>query len=380
MWKRLGRAAIRNALRNGRVRRVVEAELAGRRGLSPPQPEPPEGVPGHVEFVDSRGVRHVLDPSLRDRLKPGWRTTCDPEVASRPPSNEALADRARKAKKSVGEAAALLASVAGVRLGGRILEVGCYDGSVAYELARRDGTEVVASDLARYYVVQRPGEPAAGDVEAQELALAELRERARAVAGSPTGRVAFVEDDITASALEPGSFDAIVSFEVVEHLRDPGAAFQAMARLLKPGGVAYHDYNPFFSANGGHSLCTLDFPWGHARLDAADFERYLREIRPTEAAQALRFYTENLNRLTLAALRGAVEEAGLELLTAIPWTDRALVPRLPSEVLPEVRLTYPGVGVEDLLATFVAVIARRPRPTVRRPLSIPRSVAEITGR
>jgi SAM-dependent methyltransferase len=285
---------------------------------------------------------------------------CDPETAARPPTDENLADRARKAEKSVSEASALVASVAGVPLAGRILEVGCYDGSVAYQLARRERTEVVASDLAGYYVVQRPGEPAEGDVQAQQAALDALRERAGATACVPVGRVAFVEDDIVTSALEPGSFDAIVSFEVVEHLRDPAAAFGAMARLLRPGGVAYHDYNPFFSANGGHSLCTLDFPWGHARLDADDFARYLREVRPAEAAQAYRFYTENLNRLTLDGLRAAIDETGLELLAVVPWTDRTLVQRLTPDVLPEVQRTYPAAGMEDLLATFVAVIARRP--------------------
>jgi SAM-dependent methyltransferase len=170
----------------------------------------------------------------------------------------------------------------------------------------------------------------------------------------------FVEDDITASALEPGSFDAIVSFEVVEHLQRPDAAFAAMARLLRPGGIAYHDYNPFFSVSGGHSLCTLDFLWGHARLDGVDFERYVREIRQAEADQVLRFYRESLNRLTLADLRRAIEKAGLDLLALVPWTDRALAPLLTADVLAEIRRSHPTAGVEDLLSTFVSVIARRP--------------------
>src|SRR5206468_10664880 len=129
------------------------------------------------------------DAGLRDRLKPQWRTMCDPETAASPPADEVLVDRARKAEKSVSEASALVASVAGVPLAGRILEIGCYDGSVAFQLARRDETVVVASDLAKYYVVQRPGEPAAGDVDAQQVALGELRERARVSAGIPLGRV-----------------------------------------------------------------------------------------------------------------------------------------------------------------------------------------------
>ena len=133
-----------------------------------------------------------------------------------------------------------------------------------------------------------------------------------------------------------------------------------MRGLLRPGGVAYHDYNPFFSLNGGHSLCTLDFPWGHARLDHADFERYLDERRPDATVQTLRFYDESLNRMTLADLRGAIAGAGLETLAVVPWSDRSLVALLTPDVLPEVRRTYPTATIEDLLATFVSVVVRRP--------------------
>ena len=101
-----------------------------------------------------------------------------------------------------------------------------------------------------------------------------------------------------------------------------------MRDLLRPGGIGYHVYNPFFSANGGHSLCTLDFPWGHVRLDALDFERYLEEIRPADAAQTLRFYRESLNRMTFVDLRATVAAAGLDLVALLPWLDRGLVGQL----------------------------------------------------
>jgi hypothetical protein len=133
-----------------------------------------------------------------------------------------------------------------------------------------------------------------------------------------------------------------------------------MARLLRPGGVVYHDYNPFFAENGGHSLVTLDLPWGHARLDADDLERYLREVRPSEADQAGRFYRESLNRMTLADLRAAISQARLEPLAIVPWFDRSLIKRMPSTAVADVQSNYSTATVEDLLATFVVVIARRP--------------------
>ena len=354
MLKRIVRAGIRYGLRRNRVRRVVEAELANHRVPLM------EGAATGQFFVDRYGVNHPLDPDLRDRLKPGWRAMLDPTSAARPPSADELRDRARRAADKVMEAEQVVASLTGRSLAGRLLEIGCYDGAVAFQLARRDRTQVVASDLAQYYVVEQPGRAKEGDLAAQQAVLEALRERTRLTANVPSGAVRFVEDDISASALEPEGFDAVVSFEVLEHVRSPLAAFTSMARLLAPGGVGYHDYTPFFSVVGGHSLCTLDMPWGHARLAPADFERYLTDLRPAEGEQALRFYRESLNRLAIADLRQAVANAGLELVALLPWPDRDLAADLTPQIVSEVQRAYPSATVEDLLATFVSVVVRKP--------------------
>lgn len=358
MIKRTVRAAVRAALRHDRLRRLVTAELAN---TGRPAPAPARSREAGV-FVDRHGAAHPLDPTLRDRLKPGWRSMLDPVAAAEPPTDEALRARVTKAEKVVREASSLCLTMAGAALDGRILEIGCYDGAAAFQLARLGARHVTGSDLARYYVTQRAGEPDARAIDAQQVALAELRTRARALAGVGIDRVDFVEDDITSSTLEPASLDGIVSFEVLEHLLRPAEAFASMRRLLNPGGVGYHDYNPFFSRIGGHSLCTLDFPWGHARLDDGDVERYLLADRPDEVVQALRFYRESLNRMTLADLRAAVRTSGLELVGLIPWFDRSLVGSLTPDILADVQALYPTATAEDLLATFVAVIVRRPYP------------------
>ena len=351
-------------VRPAAVRRIVEGAL---RDTAPKASGPTAEAPRPVlspaipaSFTDRHGVVHPLDGGIRDRLKPGWRSMCDRGTSAARPTDAALAERARKVQTTVAEARALVATVSGTGLSGRILEVGCYDGAVAFALARDPDIDVVASDLARYYAVQRPDEPTVVAVEREHAALDDLRSRAAVIARVEKSRVTFVEDDITASTLEPGSFDAIVSFEVLEHVADPHAAFAAMTTLLRPGGLLYHDYNPFFAANGGHALVTLDIPWGHARLDQSDVERYLREIRPNEADQALRFYRESLNRMTRSDLRAAIDAAGLELLAILPWAQRSLAQTLDPRLSDEVRRIYPSATVEDLLGTFVAVIARKP--------------------
>jgi len=353
--KRAVRSVVRRGLTIGPVRRLVEGELA--RTATPASATPPAPLP---PFTDRHGVEHRLDPSLRDRLKPNWRVMYDPAAIAAPPTDKTMQDRVRKAVKAVTEVERILALTTGTIVAGRILEVGCYDGSASFELSKRPGTTVVASDLTRYYLVQHPGEAEDAALAAEEVALAHLRDRARLAAGRPAGSVTFVEDDVTSSTLEPGSFDLIVSFEVLEHVARPDEAVAAMARLLRPGGVMYHDYNPFFSMIGGHSLATLDLPWGHARLSDDDVERYLREIRPTEGEQALRFYRDSLNRMSLADLRDALSGAGLETIAVIPWHQRSLLSDATPQVLAEVRALYPRADLEDLLATFVAVVARKP--------------------
>lgn len=356
--KRTVRALVRRGLAIAPVRRLVEGELARARHGAPEVA--PTALP---VFADRHGTTHELDASLRDTLKPNWRDMLDPDASATSPTDDALRARVRKAAKAITELERVLGATAGVAVTGRVLEVGCYDGSAAFELSRRAGTRVVASDMARYYVVQRPGDPEDQAVRNEAVALATLRERARITAGAAPGSVEFVEDDITVSALEPGSFDLIVSFEVLEHLARPRDAFAAMARLLRPGGVMYHDYNPFFSAIGGHSMATLDLPWGQARLDDADVDRYLRELRPAEADQALRFYRDSLNRMTRADLEVAIEAAGLDLLAVVSWHQRNLLPGISQQVYAEVQHNYPSIAIGDLLATFVSVVARRPTST-----------------
>lgn len=48
----------------------------------------------------------------------------------------------------------------------------------------------------------------------------------------------FVLADIAHLPFPRASFDTIVSFQVIEHLTDPGRYLESIARLLRPGGIA----------------------------------------------------------------------------------------------------------------------------------------------
>ena len=138
--RRVVRAVVRAGLRIPPMRRAIAAELAAAPRPAGGRPPPTtDAAPGRV-FVDVRGVEHPLDATLRDRLKPSWRVMCDPVAVAAPPGDDELRRRARKAATSVTEMERALAVVAGGTLTGRVLEIGCYDGAVAYEIARRSGT------------------------------------------------------------------------------------------------------------------------------------------------------------------------------------------------------------------------------------------------
>jgi hypothetical protein len=132
------------------------------------------------------------------------------------------------------------------------------------------------------------------------------------------------------------------------------------ARLLRPGGLAYHEDNPFFALDGGHSAGTLDMPWGHVRLEPEDLERFLRTRRPDEAEDALDFLRHAINRATQADVRRAAAAAGLEVAAWLPRTRTEDLMLLEPGILAQCRRAHPAVEVVDLVSRIVRCVLRRP--------------------
>jgi SAM-dependent methyltransferase len=98
-------------------------------------------------------------------------------------------------------------SLAGSETHGCILDLGCGTGY---------GTRELADALPRVFAVDRIAPDA----------------------GARHPRCSFIRADAAHIPLQNAAFDMVVSFQVVEHLDDPGPYLQALARLLRPGGVA----------------------------------------------------------------------------------------------------------------------------------------------
>jgi hypothetical protein len=129
---------------------------------------------------------------------------------------------------------------------------------------------------------------------------------------------------------------------------------------LKPGGIAIHEYNPFFGLNGGHSPCTLDFPWAHAALDAKDFERYCNELQPERKEKALSFYYNGLNRMTLFDMHQYSKKAGFTIDAFLPYTKEQQVYLMNRQTLQQVLKNYPTATISDLLTPRVLVVFKKP--------------------
>lgn len=109
----------------------------------------------------------------------------------------------------------------GVQPGDLVLDAGAGFGRHAFELARR-GAEVVALDYATDEVVATRAVFGAM-VEANEIA--------------ETRYVGVLRGDATRIPFTDGSFDRVITSEVLEHVQDDVGALAEFVRVLKPGGT-----------------------------------------------------------------------------------------------------------------------------------------------
>lgn len=108
-----------------------------------------------------------------------------------------------------------------VRPGARVLDVGCGTGFNVRRLSAR-GFEVTGL------------EPAEGM-------------RSRAIENNPG--VEIVAGDIELLPFGTNSFDLVTAIEVIRYLRDPSRAVAELARVLRPGGMAFVTGAPLLSLN-----------------------------------------------------------------------------------------------------------------------------------
>jgi 2-polyprenyl-6-hydroxyphenyl methylase / 3-demethylubiquinone-9 3-methyltransferase len=162
----------------------------------------------------------------------------------------------------------------------RVLDVGCGAGLLSEALAR-EGANVTAIDLAP-----------------DLIKIAKLHKLESGV------EVDYRLSSVEALAEEaPGSFDAIVCMEMLEHVPDPGAVIGACATLLKPRGRLFLSTLNRTPAAFALAIVGAEYI---ARMLPKGTHQYRDFIRPSELAAWLRaaaFELEDVSGLIYDPLR-----------------------------------------------------------------------------
>ena len=314
-------------------------------------------------FIDSFGSKHKLIEGLRDKIKPGWEESLKKKNYESNPSNEAVLDQLHYSKNQFQKLERLM-SIHSVKISQEmnILEVGAADGPATFQIASKSPQSVVGSDIVQYQINQSAVRKVNQKIkEIESNYVDKAREKVGEFFDKKTKSiVSFIEDDICDSSIESSSKDLIVSWDTLEHLNNPQKAFEEMFRILKPGGYTFHEYNPFFSFNGGHSLCTLDFKWGHVRLSSTDFQKYVKQFRPSEYDLAMSFYKENLNRMTVNQLKEYIKIAGFEQVMFFPNIYIENYFEINEKIFLECKNNHPSLELIDLVSPALYLGLKKP--------------------
>lgn len=227
----------------------------------------------------------------------------------------------------------------------RVLEIGYSSGGTSAFAWEKSGCEAHAIDYFFGDTVESGG-------------------RHEYIADMIGSNVQFHVGDVTKQTDLPSEyFDIVFSSSVIEHIADLPAAFKEIKRLLKPGGVTLHTYDPYFHPAGGHSLGILDNPWGHVRLSKDEVLDYIRTMRPHEAPVAVPWVQNALHpEHTQSQVQRSVCGAGLRLREwKTAFVGKDLARQLTDEIVTDALRSTPGLCVQELLTRNISFIAQKER-------------------
>jgi ubiquinone/menaquinone biosynthesis C-methylase UbiE len=131
--------------------------------------------------------------------------------------------------------------------------------------------------------------------------------------------------DAASMPFRDNSFDVVVSINVFEHVEDIYHTMAECKRVLRPGGLMFLHFPPFYSPWGAHLEGWIDFPWPHlifsekTLIQAAQRveERRKRNLGYIPPAQVDWTHTEHLpelNRTTVQQFLDLIHALNLTIV------------------------------------------------------------------
>lgn len=246
----------------------------------------------------------------------------------------------------------------GIDFTGRVAEIGPGDNDVvAWHLLAHGAADVHLVDrFAPTIDPERDKQTRA--IACRDPAIAAMFDRAGAAPAGIHRHAGSSAEEFFAS--KAGSFDAILSCAVLEHLSDPIGALTTMSRALRPGGVMVHfvDLRDHFMLAGLPPLTFLTVPgplWRRMTVNSGRPNRVgLSRYRKWLAELGLN------GSITVTMLAGSDTRHELASADDAPEPARSAAFAEVARVRPKLTRALRHETSADLAAASIALVVRRP--------------------
>ena len=299
-------------------------------------------------FKLNNGFELPIVPGFREQVKSNWRIAYK-NFEYKPIEQ----DKATKLKQDINHATSYLSKMGISIQGKRIMDVGCYLGIQCFGAIEHGAISALGIDIPEYYINSSLDK----DVNASKILEDRRNDIRKYHSHLDQSKITFQDTSVFEMDFE-NEFDIIFSWETFEHITNPKEALKRIYKALKPGGISYNAYNPFFCLSGGHSMCTLDFPFAHILLSNEEFKKYVEEVIPQNSPKgyaklSYEFFTKGLNRMTQYDLRKYIDEEGFKLLDFTSIPDMNMMNLIDPSTLEIARELYPTLILNDLLCSMI---------------------------
>ena len=304
-------------------------------------------------FKLSNGYELPIVDGWREQIKSNWRKAYKEFEYSPIPI-----EKANKLKHDIKMASYILSKYGISIKDKKVMDVGCYLGIQCFGAIELGAKQAVGIDIPEYYINQ-----STKDIDASKILEQRRNQIRKEHPHIDNSKISFYDTSVFEMGFE-NEFDIIFSWETFEHIINPKEALKRIYKALKPGGISFHNYNPFFCISGGHSMCTLDFPFSHTLLTNEEFKNYISEFPPHNPPPkynelSYNFFTKNLNRMTQQDLKNYINQEKFKLLDFIVIPDFNTLNNIDESVLELSKKLYPTITLNDFLCSNVYFIIQK---------------------